>query len=145
MKAFGIFVSIFLGTLLIVAVIAGVTFGIRWVTASPKGKLAAREEILSGPSRIALSNKFFNMCGSVQGIEGTLDNLFVELKNAPADDRQRVQINITANQALRSQAIAEYNADATNTYTVGQFRSVRLPYQLASNIYTGENKTLCAA
>lgn len=130
-----------------VAVIAGAIFGIRWVVAGPSGKLNAREQILSGSNRIQAYTRFFDLCASVQTSEAALDASYAELPTAKGDDKQRILTNITAQRINRAEAINTYNADAEKTYTVGQFRSLRLPFQLSTGdpTYTKGAHTLCAA
>jgi uncharacterized membrane protein YqiK len=55
---------IFAAVLLIIVAI----WGIRWISAEPRGALSARESIQSGGSRITSYNHFFDLCASVQAI-----------------------------------------------------------------------------
>ncbi len=120
-----------LGILAIVGIVAGITFGVRWLTAPVKGKLQAREQINSGAFRIAAYNHFFDLCASIQGLEGQLAAQRVELATSTGDDKARVEANIAGIQGARQQAIAEYNADAQKSYTIGQFRASGLPFALS--------------
>lgn len=132
--------------LLIVLLFAGV-FGARWFLAGPLGSLTAREQILSGPNRIAQYNQFFNICASIQTHESQLDALYAE-RDATTDQKQlsRINANITGVSAARAGAINQYNANATKDYTSAQFRDSDLPYQLASGPYVpGNTKTQCSA
>jgi len=133
-------VGIVFGVLALVTVVAVTTFGIRWVTAGPKGKLAAREQIQSGSNRIAQYEHFFNLCASVQGLEASLVAQNRQLKNTEGSDRDRIMSNIAGIEAERGRAIAQYNVDARKSYTSGQFRSSDLPYQLDF-----EGSTTCVA
>ena len=135
------------GTLLMYLVFAaawGLDFGWRWATAGPSGQLEAREEILSGPNRIAAYNHFFNLCASIQGNEVQLEALNAQLGQASPDDRDRVLSSIAGVTAARGSAIAQYNADAGKDYTIGQFRDLDLPYQLMATPYEG-GRTQCAS
>lgn len=64
-----------------------------------------------------------------------------ELKTAPQDDISRIQANIAGITSDRADAINEYNADAQKDYTVGQFKSSKLPYQLDQQ----EVRTTCVS
>lgn len=125
----------------VVLLIALITFGIRWVTATPKGKLSAREQIQSGSYRIAAYDHFFNACASIQGLEGQLAAQQQAAQTATGDDLSRINANIAGLRGARAQAIAEYNADARKSYTLGQFRASDLPYQIPDD----EGKTRCVA
>lgn len=133
--------------LVALVLIVGGVWAFRWYTAEFRGKLDAREEILSGASRISAYNHFFNLCSSVQANEASLDALRDELAATEpgSKDYSRVLSNITGVRAARGRAIAQYNADAAKNYTVGQFRDLDLPYELAVADYDGGNKTQCAA
>lgn len=130
---------------LLAALLWGLNFGWRWATAGPKGELAAREQILSGANRITAYNHFFNLCASIQTNEAQLDGFFNEfaLYEAGTDDYARVATNITGVQAARAGGINQYNADANKDYTIGQFRDLDLPYQLAASAYPEGGKTQC--
>lgn len=119
-------------------------FGIRWVTAGPKGALQAREQIQSGASRITAYNHFFDMCAAVQATEGVLAASYAELEGATGEDRDRVRTNITGLLAQRSRTVAQYNADARKGYTIGQFRASDLPYELPVDYAKGA-RTSCVA
>lgn len=119
-----------IGVLILIGLVGGVTFGVRWLTAPAKGKLQAREQINSGAFRIAAYNHFFDVCIAVQTDETRLAAQKAELKTAPKDDVARIQANIAGIISDRAEAINEYNADARKSYTIGQFKSRQLPYQL---------------
>lgn len=127
-----------------VLVIGGISFGIRWAMAGPSGKLQARQAILGGANRITSYNHFFDLCASVQGLEGQRDSQLAELPKARGDDRDRILTNIAGIEGARAQAIAQYNADARKDYTIGQFRASALPYQLPTHTYKGVT-TSCVA
>lgn len=132
--------------LVLVVGIAAASFGIRWVMAGPSGKLEAREQILSGNSRIEAYNRFFNQCASVQALEAAIDESEAQLKTAVSvADQERIRTNLNAQRTARARAIFQYNADSTKNYTSGQFRDLDLPFQLDPAPYTGVNKTTCAA
>lgn len=131
------------GLLLLFA--AGLT--LRYFTADVRGRVNAQETIKSGSNRIAQYNQFFNLCAAVQAAEGQLDGLEVELAATSLEkDRQRILSNITGVSANRLRIISQYNANATKSYTAGQFRDSDLPYSLPAVPYTaGGRKTVCAA
>lgn len=129
LKALGGVLGVALAVLGVVAIYAAI-FGVLWFSAPARGKLQAREQINSGSFRIAAYNHFFDACASIQGLQGQLAAQEKELKSATGDDKARVQANIAGIEGDVASAIADYNADANKSYTVGQFRSNHLPYQL---------------
>lgn len=144
----GWYANIWLWVLGIVALVIALTlisWGFGWVFAGPKGALQARQEILSGANRIQAYNHFFDLCASVQKLEVSLDAQQAELATAIGDDRERIQANIAGITAERGGAIAQYNADARKSYTIGQFRSLALPYQLPTSEYVKGAPTSCVA
>lgn len=117
-----------------------IVFGIQWVTAEPRGALSARERIQSGDFRIAAYEHFFDLCSSIQGMEGQLDALEQELKlSLTVKRREQVQASVTGLRGQRARSIARYNADASKDYTAGQFRDAGLPFRLYL-----EEGTVCA-
>lgn len=132
-----IFLGIIGGLVLLGGIIVGV-FVIQWGTAPVRGKLSAREQIQSGSNRIVSYNHFFDLCASIQATEAVLSASLDELKSTSnADDKERVRTNITGLRAQRARSIAQYNVDARKNYTIGQFRSSSLPYQLPPNYKKG--------
>lgn len=104
-------------------------------TADFRGETAALEDILADPDRrISAYEHFFDLCASIQGHEDTIRALETELAGDPSDKRrEQIQGAITVNQAARDGKIREYNSDASQSYTVGQFRDANLPDQLDIN------------
>jgi hypothetical protein len=129
--------------ILAIVLVAGLVFGIRWITAPAKGKLSAREQINSGNYRIAAYDHFFNLCASIQTNEQALAASYSELSTANGDDKGRIGTNITGQLIARNEAANQYNADARKGYTLGQFRSSQLPYQIP--LYQKGQVTSCAA
>lgn len=121
-----------LGLVVLAVVLFAGVFAFRWFYAEPEGQLEAREQILSGSSRINAYNHFFNQCGAVQKAEAGIGALEVQLESASVDDRDRVLSFLTGARVTRENAIVQYNADASKNYTIGQFRDLNLPYQLRS-------------
>lgn len=132
------------GIVLIVAIVVG-AYAIKYYTADVRGRVNANEKIKSGDSRIAGYDHFFNLCAAIQADEGQLDALEVELNTATGDDISRIQANIAGVSAQRLDSIFSYNADARKGYTIGQFRSSQLPFQLSSSSYSKDQKTNCVA
>lgn len=108
-----------------------------YITAPFFGRVEAERQIESGASRTTLYNQFFDLCAGVQAIEGQIDAQ-ISVQN------ERTPQNLAGLQGRRSQVIAEYNANASKSYTAARFLDSKLPYQLATGIYTGANKTVCA-
>lgn len=92
--------------------------------------------------RIASYEHFYDLCASVQSIEGKISNMRDELAETEEGQRKTVlNTSITASMNKRVQLIASYNADARKEATQGQFRASDLPY----NIDVDEEKTVCEA
>lgn len=129
---------------LVIATMA--VFGVGWFqrsTAEFRGETAALEDILADPDRrISAYEHFFDLCASIQGHEDTIRALETELAGDPSDSRrEQIQGAITANQAQRDGKIRQYNTDAAQDYTVGQFRGADLPDRLDTN----DKETTCAS
>lgn len=136
MKRYILYVA---GALLLLA-IAGPA--IRYFTADIRGRIDANETIKSGSNRIAQYDNFFNMCAAVQADEARLDALEAEsLQATTQEDKSRISANISGVLGHRAQLIAQYNANATKSYTSAQFRDSDLPYKL----FVEDMETSCAA
>ena len=142
-KTVGIIVASFVGVLLVIAMVWGIAFGWGWITAGPTGQLEARQDILSGDTRIAAYNHFYNLCASIQGNEGQIDELEATLETISDDNRDRILVSIAGVRGARHQAIAQYNADASKDYTIGQFLDLELPRILVDHEYPEGGKTKC--
>lgn len=137
--------ALWIGALLVLfGAVWAITFAFGWVSAPWNGKLQARQEINSGAFRITAYNHFFDLCASVQGLEGQLDAEKALLPSTTGYTHDRILTNIGGIEGARAQAIAQYNADANKSYTIGQFRSNNLPYQLPAGAYIG-GRTSCVA
>lgn len=130
-----------IGFIVVAGIIGVIGFAFDWFSAPVKGKLQARQEINSGSYRIAAYDHFFDLCASVQSKEGTISALQQELTTHPPESRvEQINATITAVRSARIDDIRTYNADAEKSYTIGQFRASKLPFQL--NIDSKE--TQCA-
>lgn len=124
-----------IGTFLLVLLLLGATFGIKWVTADARGRGAAREQIkANGSFRIAAYNDFFNLCAGIQAQED-------RIKIFQDDPSPNGQVNLRAVQAKRAELIREYNNKASREYTEGQFKDSDLPYRIDPT----QEDTQCAA
>ncbi len=127
--------------------IASAVWGFGVATAGIYGRGEARKEIQSAEFRIEAYQHFFNMCGSIQGLEGQIDELTAELELFEPGSREYTHTvkSLTGVKGYRHQAIARYNQDALKDYTEGQFRDKDLPYQIPDTNYPEEGgKTVCA-
>lgn len=131
-------------TLLSIAIWAGSSL-FSYNTANIRGKVSAQNKIKAdGEYRIGAYDSFFNECASIQTIEATIRATQNELASKPtAERREELETNITALSAARADAVNQYNADASKSYTEGQFRSSHLPFQISQTIPT-EGTTTCA-
>lgn len=141
----GVIVLWTLGIVALVGVVIAVGWAWTYTTASTAGKVSARKTIQSGPFRIAAYQHFFQLCSSIQGLEGTLDAQTSALADATGDERDRIRANVAGIEGARAQAIAQYNAEARESYTIGQFRSKQLPYQIPTAPYVKGEHTSCNA
>jgi hypothetical protein len=131
-------------------VLAGIITGGIWAfvyyTADTRGKVQAQQQIKSGANRIQPYDHFFNLCAAVQTDEARLEAQYQVLAAGPSqDERERILTNIAGIASDRADAINQYNADARKDYTIGQFRSSALPYQLPTGTYTKGVNTTCIA
>lgn len=127
--------------------IASAIWGFRVATAGIYGAGEARREIQSAPFRIGAYQTFFNQCASIQGLEGQIDEITVQLEVLESGTRSYdlTLSSLTGTKGLRHRAVAQYNQDALKDYTQGQFRDADLPYQLVDSNYPSEGgKTICA-
>lgn len=135
MKTVGIGLLVLLG----VALLWGMVWGIRWITAMPTGALEAQEQIQSRDFRIGAYQHFFNLYGAIQALDAALAEQERILVQTPdPKDQQRIRQNIAGITAERARAIYQYNMDARKGYTEGQFRDNSLPYQIDVNFRGGK-------
>lgn len=140
-------VGVVLGIIALTVAVVAIGWGIQWFTAPFRGSLDAREQIQAdGSFRIAAYETFFNQCASVQALEGQLDQQF-ELRKVEHDGQSLRRINnvIAGIQGQRFTAISKYNADSHKGYTVAQFKSSDLPFEIPLVTYSeGDTKTQCS-
>lgn len=143
-KAGGAVLAALLGLVVILLVIGLVgVFGLGWftdTTADRTGKTQQEQQINgNGSYRIAAYDHFYDLCAQVQTEEQSIRNLQNELKTTTDATRKTViPASITALENNRASDINQYNADARKSYTLGQFKSSDLPFQLD---ITEENTT----
>ncbi len=145
MKALAVIGGVLAAAMAVVVISVG-AFALDWFTTPVRGKLDARHQIYSGSSIIQAYDHFFNLCAAVQTDEARLDAQFDQLQaTTDPDDKSRILTNIAGISSDRADAINTYNADAEKDYTIGQFRSAKLPFQIADNPYTKKGAhTTCA-
>lgn len=102
-------------------------------TAPWYGEGEARRQIQGDADfRIAAYDHFFDLCASAQADGDRIVNLEAELAD-PATTASRaaqVRASLTAIRNQRDATVRTYNADASQDYTVGQFRDSDLPFPL---------------
>jgi hypothetical protein len=115
---------VFAGFALILLIMAFWVFGVGGFlrsTADFRGETGKRENVeADGAYRVAQHDYFYNLCSSAKTKQ---DNIEI-LKGTGNKDA------VTANRLELNKLVNKYNADASNTYTKGQFRADNLPYQL---------------
>lgn len=102
------------------------------LTAPFRGEVDKVEQIEGdGGYRIDSNDKFYDLCGDISAKQDEIELLQSSADSAATEEeRQRLQGAVTANQIVLAQMVEDYNADARNTYTKGQFRNSDLPYQI---------------
>ena len=140
-------VLIFLAVLAAWIALAWAIWGLGVATAGIYGRGEARKQIQSAPFRIEAYQGFFNLCASIQGLEGRIDALDAQLAVLQPGTREYnlTLSSVTGVKGLRREAIARYNQDALKDYTEGQFRDRDLPFQLPDSDYPKGGKTRCAS
>lgn len=119
-----------IGGILCAVLVAGVIFGIRWVTADVRGAGDAREQTRAdGTYRIAAYERFYDDCAAIQAIE---DKIAAEKARKASEDYTEgmKSANIQALTGQRAQLIRGYNQDARKHDTRGHFLSSDLPYEI---------------
>jgi biopolymer transport protein ExbB/TolQ len=140
----GIGIAVLAVVALIGLIIAGIYISgtISKKTANFRGDVGVKNKTLADPNyRIANYNHFFDLCASVQAREAAISNAKEEEKHATQARQMQLEGVITANRNERAELIAQYNADASKSYTQAQFLSSDLPYRLDQNA----EETQCTA
>lgn len=147
-----------LAVVLVTGMIVGITaagWGISWVTAPFRGAVGAREKIQADPNfRLDAYNSFYNQCASIQALEGDEDSQTTLLSSVTNENDKRIlNANIAALEGTRSGAIARYNIESHKQWTVAQFKSRALVYEIptgsyltfnsATNVWQKGSKTIC--
>lgn len=124
---------------LVAGTIGAVAFGwgYQWVTAPIRGAVDARETIQAdGNFRIQAYNQFYNQCASIQGLERDIDaSLILFTSSDNENDRRIARANMTGISAARDGAIAVYNTESHKQWTVAQFKSEALVYEIPTGSY----------
>lgn len=121
-----------LGILFLVLLVGG-TWAWRYYTAEVRGVVGAEEKIQSSDNRIDKYNKFFNTCAKAQEYQDKIQIQLDQLENADGDQADKIQTRISGLKGMFSNTVRSYNQDARKSYTSGQFRSSKLPYQLPTD------------
>lgn len=130
MKIFGIVVAALLGFAIL---IAG-QWAFRYYTAPIEGKVGAEQQLESAPSRIVNYEHYFDLCAEIQGLEAALT------AQKQRTSSNKVEANIAGITAQRARLIAQYNADASKSYTRARFLGDTLPRSINPN----QETTTCA-
>lgn len=102
-----------------------------WWAAPYQGKLQARQQIQgSGDYRIQAYNHFFDLCASITTMDQALQQTVANEKTDKGESLQIDRTNFTAQLNSRDDAANTYNQDAQKSYTVGQFKASKLPFQI---------------
>jgi hypothetical protein len=116
-----------LGILILIAA----NWGWRYFTAPITGRVGAQQQIQSKEMMITAYNHFFDLYAAIQSYDVTLQALNSQLEQVTSEkERERVLATIAGVTSQKARSIFQYNADAKKSYTIGQFRDWKLPYQL---------------
>lgn len=101
-------------------------------SANFRGETSKRNLVeANGSFRIAAYDHFHDLCADIQATEDKIRIQRDELTMDPSPQRaEEIRINVIALESHRAEAIRQYNQDAHKSYTIGQFRSSDLPFQL---------------
>jgi hypothetical protein len=114
--------------------------GIKWITASFRGEVDARERTeASGTFRLATYEEFFDLCADVQSKESAIRNLEEEAESASEQRQATIAQSITALRNVRAESINTYNSKAAQEHRES-FVDANLPARLDVNI----EETTCA-
>jgi hypothetical protein len=106
-------------------------YATKYYTAPIRGKIEAREEIMSGDYRIAAYNHFFDLKVAYDSADASLTALIKARDVAISDDEiERLNASIAGVESQKERTRLQYNADAAKNYTLGQFLDLKLPYQI---------------
>lgn len=123
-------------------IIGLIIYVIVWATADTRGKVAVHNRIHGDATyRIAQYDHFFDLCAGVQNREAAISNAQEESKTATQARKEQLAAVITANRNIRAELINQYNADASEAGTKGNFLASNLPYHLDLN----SEETQCTA
>jgi len=101
-------------------------------TAPFRGETSKRNQVeANGQYRIAAYDHFKDLCATVQTDKQTITNTQgqLDLSTDPAQ-KQALSLFLLAQNNKLAEDVNQYNADASKSYTLGQFRDSSLPYKL---------------
>jgi hypothetical protein len=114
--------SITIGVLLAIYFVSIYVFGSASIFTAPfRGQVEKANQVEGqGEYVVAAHDKFYRLCSDIQAKQ---QNIKV-LEEAGEEDA------VTANKVQLNEMVSEYNADAANNYTKGQFRADELPWKI---------------
>jgi hypothetical protein len=117
-------VKIVLAIVVLIVVGIGITLlsgGLTILMAPFQGEVEKSQQVEgSGEYRVAQHDYFYNLCSDIQAKQQNLE----VLRAAGEKDA------VVANEMQLNEMVSEYNANASNEYTKGQFKADELPYQI---------------
>lgn len=135
-------VMVFIALLLITTGIgvAVASYGVDWFTAPFKGAQAAHQTIQAdGDFRIAAYTKFYNDCASIQALENEIDGQMLALQTSSPGDQRIINANLAALSGSRDASISRYNTESHKQWTIAQFKSKSLAFELPTSSYLTYN------
>lgn len=138
-----------IAVIVVVAIVLGIAimafFGIGLfsnATANFRGNVAVHKQVnANGNYRIAAYNHFFDLCQSVQTTEAAINAIKAQEAGDTGQNLADDKSDLTANVINRASLINQYNADASEQYTQGQFLASNLP----AHLYLQTKDTQCTA
>lgn len=120
-------VTAIIGALILLVVVCK---GYSYMTAPINAELDARQQIYTGSNKIETYNRFYAICSGIQSGQINLKVQRAVLADQPSGDdqfRQRMMLNVMAQEAQLQRDISTYNAAVNQTYTAANFKSSNLP------------------
>lgn len=127
-------VKVALAVVILIVIGIGITLlsgGLTILLAPFQGEVEKSQQVEgSGEYRVAQHDYFYNLCSDIQAKQQNIALLEESAKTASGEEKQKIQDSITANKFQLNEMVSQYNADASNDYTKGQFKDDELPYQI---------------
>lgn len=122
----------------LIAVILGGIFFVSQVVRRATSPIEGQTQVIEqtqgrGNYRIASYEWYFNQCGAIQAAQDRIINQLTELETVDSNSERfaTIQTNLLAQRNVRDKLVREYNANARQEETRGQFRDDGLPDEIS--------------